>query len=88
MENYELTFLVNDAADVKEIKSTLDFYAGKITKENAWGKRALAYSIGKSTSAEYFTYTIEIDASKIKEFKIKMNFNEKIVRYLLLKEDK
>lgn len=88
MENYELTFLVNEAGDAKEIKSTLDFYAGKIIKENAWGKRALAYPIGKLTSAEYFTYTIQIDATKVKEFKTKMNFNEKIVRYLLLKEDK
>lgn len=88
MENYELTFLVNDAADAKEVKTTLESYKGKITNENAWGKRALAYPIGKATSAEYFTYNISIDSAQIEEFKTKMNFNEKIIRYLLLKEDK
>lgn len=88
MDNYELTFLVNDAADAKEIKSTLESYSGKILEEKEWGKRALAYPIGKIEAAEYYTYRVQIDPSQIEEFKQKMNFNEKIIRYLLLKEEK
>lgn len=87
MENYELTFLVNDAADAKDVKSTLESFDGKIVEEKPWGKRALAYPIDKLESAEYFTYMIQIDPAKIEDFKTKMNFNEKIIRYLLLKEE-
>lgn len=87
MENYELTFLVNNQADAKEVKTALDQFSAKVISEESWGKRALAYQINKLESAEYFTYKIQIAADKIEEFKIKLNFNEKVIRYLLLKEE-
>jgi ribosomal protein S6 len=88
MDSYEFTFLVEDTKEAKNVKEILEAVSAKMVSENNMGKRALAYPINKLTSAEFFTWQIEIDKSKVNEFKQKLNFNENIVRYILLKNDK
>jgi small subunit ribosomal protein S6 len=85
MNKYELTVMVRNEGDVENVKKLLDTYEGKITEEKKWGKRELAYPIKKETSAFYFTYQMEVDRSNIFDFKKKLNFDEKILRYLMLK---
>lgn len=85
MNTYELTVLVRNEADVNTVKQLLESFEASVKKEEKWGKRDLAYPIGKDTSAFYFTYTLEIDGTRIEDFKQKMNFEEKVMRYLMLK---
>lgn len=87
MDSYELTFTVEDAAEAKNVKAILESFSAKMVSENNMGKRALAYPINKLTSAEYFTWQIELEKSKVNEFKQKMNYNEQILRYILLKNE-
>jgi ribosomal protein S6 len=84
---YELTFLLNEESELKSIKSLLESLEGKIVNERSWGELPLAYSIKKQHQAKYFTWKIDIATNKILEFKRKLNFNEKLLRYLLLKVD-
>ena len=84
---YELTFLLNEEAELKAIKSLLESLEGKIISEKNWGEMPLAYPIKKQREAKYFTWKVDIATSKISEFKRKLNFNEKLLRYLLLKVD-
>jgi small subunit ribosomal protein S6 len=85
MNNYELTVLVRNEADMDPVRKLLEGYEAKVTDETKWGKRDLAYPIEKETSAYYFTLQLGIAPNHIAEFKQKMNFDEKVLRYLMLK---
>ena len=85
MTVYELTFLLNDEEEVKKIKELIQTLQGKILEETKWEKKSLAYPIKKNTLADFYIWNLEIDESKVNELKKKLDFNEKIIRYLLLK---
>jgi small subunit ribosomal protein S6 len=87
MNNYELTFLLQDEAEAKNIKTLIKDLEGKITEEKAWGERALTYPINKLISAKYFTWHIQLSAKNMAELKKKLNFNDNLLRYLLLKQE-
>ena len=85
MSKYEMILLLPEEAESIEIKKYVTSLKGKIEKEEKWGKRILAYPIKKITSAYYIYYLLDIEQDKIKELKKQLNFNEKLIRYLLLK---
>lgn len=82
---YEITFIVNDEKDADTLKDLLTAADGKIVNEKKWGKRAFSYPIQKMESGSYITWTVEVTEPKMKELKSKMTFNEKLVRFLILK---
>ena len=81
---YELTFLIKEEAELKNVKDLIESYKGKVTKEDKWGEKTLAYSIKKNRTALFYNFQFEVDKKNILEFKNKLNLNEKILRYLLL----
>lgn len=87
MSIYEMTVLLQKEEDLKEVHKLLKEHNGNITEEQRWGKRDLAYPIQKHTAAYYITLWIEIDQSQVLPLRQKMNFQEKILRFLLLKVD-
>ncbi len=84
---YELTFLTKEEAELKNIKEIVESLSGKITKEEKWGEKTLAYTIKKNHTALFFNFKIEIDKKSVLELKNKFNLNEKILRYLLLVQE-
>lgn len=80
---YELTFLLKEEAEKKNIKGLIETF-GKIIKEESWGEKILAYPIKKNKRAYFFNWLIEIPQDKVKSFREKLNFDSKIIRYLLL----
>jgi small subunit ribosomal protein S6 len=82
---YELTFLLPEEAEVESIKKLLTSLDGKVTEEQKWGKRQLAYPIQKQMEAFYFTWMLDMPPQQMAELKRQLNFNEKLLRYLLLK---
>jgi len=86
-QKYEFTFLLNQEEELKSIKSLIASLEGKIEKEENWGKKTLSFTIKKNTAANYYDWIIEMKKSNMKEFKKKLNFNEKIIRYLILSID-
>lgn len=87
MNMYEFTFLVENENEQKSLADLLTSVKGKLKSEQKWGKRALSYPIKKRTSAHYSTWEIEMDPKNLAEFKKKLNFNESLLRYLLLKKE-
>ena len=81
---YELTFLTKEEAELKNIKELIESFKGKVTREEKWGEKTLAYSIKKNHTALFYNFQLEIDKKNIAELKKKLNFNDKILRYLLL----
>jgi ribosomal protein S6 len=85
MNKYEFVFLIKEAEGLKELKELFSSLAGKILSEKGYGKKKLAYSIGKQGTADRYEWIIEIESDKISEFKKKLGFNDKILRHLLFK---
>jgi small subunit ribosomal protein S6 len=81
---YELTFLLNEESELANLKKLVESLSGMILKEEEWGKKNLAYVIKKTRNAYYFFWEIEIDNKNVRELRKKLNFNEKLLRYLLL----
>ncbi|MEN9327374.1 MAG: ribosomal protein [Candidatus Parcubacteria bacterium] len=84
---YELTFLLNEEAELKTLSKLVESFDGKLLSEKKWGKRELTYPIKKITAAEYYTWIISIDETQLGELRKKLNFNDKLIRFLLLKID-
>lgn len=80
---YELTFLLKEETDLKKIKELVETF-GKIAKEEAWGEKILAYPIKKNNRAYFFNFLLEVSKEKINDLKKKLNFENKVLRYLLL----
>lgn len=70
------------ATNLKKILTTVK---AKIVKEEDWGVKKLAYPIKKKVLGQYLFWHIEIDKNKIKELHRLLNFETKLLRYLLLK---
>lgn len=83
--NYDLTFLLEKEEEQKIAKEIIASFSGKINKESAWGKKILVYPIKKLRNAFFLNWQIDMEKKNISEFKKKLNFDEKIIRYLLLK---
>ncbi len=87
MTRYEFVFLLNDEEEIKNIKDIVKSISGKLLEEKKWGKKALAYPIAKNNSADFYEWFLEMGEESIADFKRKLNLNEKLIRYLLLKSD-
>lgn len=81
---YELTFLLNEEKELAVIKELLVSMKAKLLSEETWGKKDLIYPIKKHTSAVFYHWKIEINKKDISELRKKLNYNEKLIRYLLL----
>ncbi len=81
---YDLTFLLNEESECETIKKLVESLSGKILEEEKWGKKSLAYPIKKTRTAEFYNWKFEMDTKNVTELRKKLNFNEKLLRYLLL----
>ena len=84
MNVYEITILLNEEAELKSVKDLIESLSGKITAQDKWGKKTLCYPIKKLTAINFYNWRFEMDPKNLKEFKRKLNFNDKIIRYLIL----
>jgi len=91
LKTYELTYIIADAvADdatagvMNEVTGELERLGGVIIKEEPWGKRKLAYSIGKSQYGTYVTLQTHLEGAKVKEIERFLRLHETIIRHLLV----
>ena len=85
MAKYEFTFLLNQEEELAKIKELIASLGGKIITEENWGKKNLSYKIKKNSSATFYHWIVEVASNQMKEFKKKLNFNDKLIRYLILR---
>lgn len=81
---YELTFLLNEEKELTVLKELLKSLDAKLVEETAWGKKNLIYPIKKHTNASFYHWKIDVKKNQVAELRKKLNYNEKLIRYLLL----
>lgn len=92
MRVYELALVISSKLDNNKIKevtakvgSLIKEEKGKVSKEDSWEKRALAYPIGKEKEASYVFLNFETPALS-KKFQGKVKLTEGVLRFLLIRK--
>lgn len=88
---YELTVLLSgksSADDIKAASANINKLAtsrkGKLEKEESWGKKFLAYAIGKQTEAFYLYFELSLDSAEAQAFERDIRLMEGVIRSLLV----
>jgi ribosomal protein S6 len=84
MSQYEITFLLNEEEVTKKIQEFIESFSGKIADQKSWGKKMLAYPIKKLTSAYFYNWSFEMDKNNLQKLKRSLDYEDKLIRYLLL----
>jgi small subunit ribosomal protein S6 len=90
---YELTFIVrldpneeviNNA--IKQVQSWVEAdNLGQVTKVDRWGRRKLAYEIGKQRDGYYVHMDAEIDPTNLTELERNLKLSSSILRHLMVR---
>lgn len=89
MYQYELVVLLPSDNDLPTVKKIITDNGGVINEEKSWGEKKLAYKIKKLTTAFYCLFNLSFENKQlISKLRNQLNYNEKIIRYLLLVKEK
>ena len=95
MREYEVTVVIQpqlEEAERGQLIERLSNLLGPGSKEdgaltaNHWGMRNLAYPIKKFQEGYYVLYEAQIDPTRIKDIERSMQFNEDVLRYLVVRK--
>ena len=94
MRQYELVLLVHPDADeerleavVERVRRVASDHGGSIVNEDNWGKRKLAYKIGRFTEANYPLANIEMEGSGTTVLDNSLKLTDDVIRHLLIRKD-
>ena len=92
MNSYLLTLVLKPDMDEKareallsDMKKKMLGESGKVTKEDMWGARDLAYPILKQNKGFYVHFEFETDPAVAKGLDKNLKVEEDILRYLLVR---
>ena len=93
MKDYELTVLIHPDLEVDleapltKVKGIITGAGGKITSEDNWGKKRLAYRIKKEDFAVYVYFDLNLPADAPAKISSTLNITDEVLRYLLVTVD-
>ncbi|MDD3646853.1 MAG: 30S ribosomal protein S6 [Candidatus Gracilibacteria bacterium] len=94
MANYEFMLIMDPSlsetdreSSIKNLKSILKKHSTKVTKEDVWGDKKLAYKINKSERGFYVLYELDLDGTNIKDISKEINLDKSIWRYMFVKQE-
>ena len=93
MRDYELSVVLNPDLEANldpaldKVRAIVTENGGKITKEDNWGKKKLAYSIKRQDFGIYVFMDVELPADAPLKISNTLNITDEVLRYLLVKLD-
>lgn len=94
MANYEFMLIMDPSlsetdreSSIKNLKSILKKHSTKVTKEDVWWDKKLAYKINKSERGFYVLYELDLDWTNIKDISKEINLDKSIWRYMFVKQE-
>lgn len=94
MRLYDIVVLVTpDLADEEAAKVTGDYRkiladgGAEIVKDEAWGRRRLAYPIGRKREAYYHHFQVQAEPPLIAETERRLRLSDQILRHLAVRAD-
>lgn len=93
MQQYEIAVLYHPDLEIDLDKATqkitkiITDNGGKVTGEDNWGKRKLAYKIKGHDHAVYVFYAVDMAADAVKKVEAILNITDEVIRFLITKPD-
>ena len=93
MKEYELTVLFHPDLEmnldpaIDKVKKIIETNGGEIKKEEAEGKKRLAYSINGQSYAVYYFFNLALPADAPAKISSVLNITDEAIRYLLVTVD-
>lgn len=91
---YELVYIVTpeasdqDVTDLHtQIESIIERFKGTLDKTDNWGRRKLAYEIGKHREGTYVVETITGSGELMKEIERRLRVSDAVIRHLVVRVD-
>lgn len=95
MTRYETVFIVTPVLSEEQTKEAVDKFrkflkdnGAKLTHEENWGMKKLAYPIQKKSTGFYQLMEFEADGALIGQLETAYKRDERILRFLTFKQDK
>jgi len=94
MRIYEELFIAKpDAPDeevdafIEQIKTTVSNAGGTVDKVDKWGKRKLAYKVGKYREGAYVLFQFSARPETVKEFERRLRVSDLVIKFLTVRID-
>ena len=95
MVKYESIFITEPGATddevsalIKGFEDTVTTGSGKVLKVERWGKRRLAYRVGRHEDGNYTLLLMECPPLAARELERRYRMNDRILKYLTVRIDK
>ena len=94
MKKYELIFILKTdqseeqmAARVERVSTILADHDGKITQENHWGVRRLAYEIEYENRGNYMFLRFKSEGTAVNDLDKFLRLDDKVLRHLIVVDE-
>lgn len=93
MTQYEIAVLYDPGLEVDlskaedRVKKIIADNGGKVTADDNWGKRKLAYKIKGNEHAVYVFYTVELPPEAVQKVESTLNITDEVIRFLITRPD-
>jgi small subunit ribosomal protein S6 len=94
MRRYELMVLLDPDVEERTVAPSLEQYlgvvrqdGGSVEKVDIWGRRRLAYEIGKKAEGIYAVVDLVAEPASVKELDRQLNLNETVLRTKLIRPE-
>ena len=74
-------------AVMDRVRRIIGEHAGAIVDEDDWGKRKLAYKIGKIAEAKYYLAHLNMEGDGTAELENGLRLTEDVIRHLLVRQE-
>jgi small subunit ribosomal protein S6 len=93
LNQYEIAVLYDPQLEIdlskaeSKIEKIITENKGKITKNDNWGKRKLAYKIDNHENAVYVFYAVELPGENVVNVEKTLNITDEVIRFLITRPD-
>ncbi|MCI0471158.1 MAG: 30S ribosomal protein S6 [Candidatus Aminicenantes bacterium] len=91
---YEIGFIINPESSEEEVKKVVDSVVESIKRNNGiienvdeWGRRQMAYSIGRHNEGFYVFINADLPGAAFFDIERRLKLSERVMRYMILRLD-
>jgi small subunit ribosomal protein S6 len=95
MNHYETVFILTPVLSEPQVKEAVDKFrtliadhGGKVTNEENWGLKKLAYPIQKKSTAFYAMMEFQAEGTLLEKLETEYRRDERVIRFLTFRLDK
>ena len=94
MRDYELAVVISpDVTDeqapeaYERVRQMVVSRGGEIVNEDVWGRKKLAYPIGKHLEGNYLFTDIKLPPERVRDLESGLQISEEVLRHMLIRKD-